>query len=128
MLSVIIIIIIIAYHIYLLCVIFIAVFLFKEKHRFDKTILQSMSSYIPTLQKRIQALSTMLTSNQNHINQHEEELIQVKLSSLSNVIHRYQAISSRKYIADWELANDLLEPSLKPCVSSVESGFIEVII
>ena len=119
-------IIIIAYHIYLLCVICIAVFLFKEKHRFEKTILQSMSSYIPALQKRIQALSAMLTSNQNHINQHEEELIQVKLSSLSKVIHRYQAISTRKYIADWELANDLLEPSLKPCVSSVESGFIEV--
>ena len=121
-------IIIITYYIYLLCVICIGVFLFKEKHRFNKTNLQSMSSYISTLEKRLQALSMMLTSNHNHINQHEEELIQIKLSSLSKVIHRYQAISTRKFISDWELANDLLEPNLKPCVSSVESGFIEVMI
>jgi len=68
----------------------------------------------------------MLTSNQNQINQTEEELIQNKLSLLSKVINLYQAISMRKFIADWELANDLLEPNLKPCRSTVESGFLEV--
>ena len=107
--------------------VYIGVFLFKEKHRFDKTALQSMPSYIQALEKRVHALSAMLTSNNhNHLTEIEEEMIQAKLSSLSKVIHQYHVVSSRKLVADWELANDLLDPSLKPCASSVDSGFIEV--